>query len=209
MGQLLDQLRSRVEQLVSSMGYVGISLLMFLENIFPPIPSEVIMPFAGSLVAEGEFSFIGVLIAGTVGALTGSLAIYYIGRWIDEGRARHWFERYGKFILISEEDFDKALHAFDNHGKVMVLVGRVLPAIRSLISLPAGLEKMNLATFLFFTTIGTSIWNLALLGAGFYMGQNWESVVSFMDKYSLVFWMILGGLVIFFVFRRWRSSASK
>src|SRR5688572_26743486 len=209
MGQLLDQLRSWVEQLISSMGYVGISLLMFLENLFPPIPSEVIMPFAGSLVAEGEFSFMGVLIAGTMGALAGALAIYYVGRWIDEGRARRWFERYGKFILMSEEDFDKAIHAFDNHGKVMVLVGRVLPTIRSLISLPAGLEKMNLGTFLFFTAIGTSIWNLALLGAGFYMGQNWESVVSFMDKYSLVFWIIMGILVVFFVFRRWHSLADK
>lgn len=209
MGQLLDQLRSWVEQFISSMGYVGISILMFLENIFPPIPSEVIMPFAGSLVAEGEFSFVGVLIAGTIGALAGAVAIYYIGHWIDEGRARRWFERYGKFILMSEEDFDKAIHAFDNHGKLMVLVGRVLPTIRSLISLPAGLEKMNLATFLLFTAIGTSVWNLALLGAGFYMGQNWEAVVSFMDKYSLVFWIILGGLVAFYIFRRWRTSTGE
>ena len=109
MGQLLDQLRSWVEQLISSMGYVGISLLMFLENLFPPIPSEVIMPFAGSLVAEGEFSFVGVLTAGTIGALAGALAIYYLGRWVDEGRARGWFERYGKFVLMSEEDFDKTI----------------------------------------------------------------------------------------------------
>lgn len=209
MGQMLDQLRSWVEQLVSSMGYVGITFLMFLENIFPPIPSEVIMPFAGSLVAEGEFSFVGAMIAGTIGALAGAVAIYYIGRWVEEGRVRRWFEQYGKFALMSEEDFDKAIEAFDNHGKIMVLVGRVLPAIRSLISLPAGLEKMNLATFLFFTTIGTSIWNLALLGAGFYMGQNWETVVSFMDNYSLVFWIIIGGLVIFFMFKRWRSYTSE
>jgi membrane protein DedA with SNARE-associated domain len=167
------------------------------------------MPFAGSLVAEGEFSFVGVLIAGTIGALAGALAIYYIGHWIDEGRARHWFEHYGKFILMSEEDFDKAIQAFDNHGKIMVLVGRVLPTIRSLISLPAGLEKMNLGSFLLFTAIGTTIWNVALLGAGFYMGQNWETVVSFMDKYSLLFWLIIGILALFFVFRRWFSSANE
>jgi membrane protein DedA with SNARE-associated domain len=208
MGQLLEQLRAWVEQVISSMGYFGVALLMFLENIFPPIPSEVVMPFAGSLVSEGEFSFVGMMIAGTIGALAGALVIYYIGRWIDEDRARRWINKYGKFLLLSEEEFDKAIDAFNNHGKMMVLVGRVMPTIRSLISLPAGLERMNLIPFLIFTIIGTSIWNLILLGAGYYMGQNWQQVVSFVNTYSLVFYIIIGALIAYYIYKQVRSSSS-
>lgn len=208
MGQLLEQLRAWVEQMISSMGYFGVALLMFLENIFPPIPSEVVMPFAGSLVSRGEFSFAGMMIAGTIGALAGAVAIYYIGLSITEDRARHWVDKYGKFLLLSEEEFDKAIDAFNNHGKVMVLVGRVMPTIRSLISLPAGLERMKLMPFLTFTLIGTTIWNLILLGAGYYMGQNWQQVISFVDTYSLVFYIIIGALIAYYIYKQVRSSSS-
>jgi membrane protein DedA with SNARE-associated domain len=208
MGDLLEQLRSWVEQVIQSIGYVGIALLMFLENIFPPIPSEVVMPFAGSLTTSGELSLAGVLISGTIGALAGAVAIYYIGVWFGKSRVREWFENYGRYLLMSEEDFDKAIDTFNNHGKSMILVGRLMPTIRSLISLPAGLEKMNLPTFLLFTAIGTTIWNGLLTFGGVWMGNNWDQIKSFVDTYSYVFWGIVALLVIYFVVKRWRSYQS-
>ena len=194
-----------VEQIVSTMGYTGIALMMFVENIFPPIPSEVIMPFAGFLVNKGEMSLAGVLIAGTSGALAGAVAIYYIGVWIERSRIRHWFKEYGKYLLMSENDFDKAIDTFNHHGKKMILIGRVIPTIRSLISFPAGLERMNLGIFLFFTALGTAIWNVLLTYAGVILGQNWESVLSIIDKYEFAVWIILAGLAAFFVIKRVRS----
>ena len=207
MAQLLEQIRMWAEQLLSAMGYVGIALLMFLENIFPPIPSEVIMPFAGSLVSKGELNFVGALAAGTVGALFGVVAIYYIGIAISHDRAKQWFDRYGQYFLLSEDDFNQAMDKFDRHGPIMVLVGRLMPAIRSLISLPAGLNGMGLVKFLVYTAIGTTIWNLILLGAGFYLGSNWEQVLQFVDTYETVFWVILGLVVAYYIFRRVKAQS--
>lgn len=208
MAQLLDQIRQWAEQIVSTMGYLGIALLMLLENLFPPIPSEVIMPFAGSLVSTGEMNFVGVFIAGTIGALAGAIAIYYIGVAISEDRVRSWFKNYGKFFLLSEDDYDQAMSKFDKHGSKMVFVGRLMPAIRSLISLPAGLNRMQLLKFLLYTSIGTSLWNLILLGAGVYLGSNWQQVLSFVDTYEMVIWIILGVLVAYYIYRRLRSDPS-
>jgi len=205
MGNLLEQLRNWIEQVVQSIGYIGIALLMFVENIFPPIPSEVIMPFAGSLTTRGELNLAGVLISGTTGAVAGAVAIYYIGVWFGEARVRDWFQNHGRYLLMSEEDFDKAIETFNNHGKSMILVGRLMPTIRSLISLPAGLEKMNMATFLLFTAIGTTIWNAILTFGGVWMGNNWQQIKSFVDTYAYIFWGIIALLVIYFVVKRWRS----
>lgn len=206
MAQMLEQIRMWAEQVVSSLGYIGIALLMFIENIFPPIPSEVIMPFAGSLVTEGKMNFVFAFVAGTIGALAGAVAIYYIGVAVTEDRAQRWFKNYGRFLLMSKNDFDQAMEKFEKHGAKMVFVGRLMPAIRSLISLPAGLNRMQMMKFLLYTTLGTTIWNLLLLGAGFYLGKNWEQVISFVDTYEMVFWIIIGILVAIFVFRRARQS---
>ena len=208
MAQLLEQIRQWAEQIVSAMGYLGIALLMLLENLFPPIPSEVIMPFAGSLVSRGEMNFVGVFIAGTIGALAGAIAIYYIGVTISEDRVRRWFKNYGKFLLLSEDDYDQAMSKFEKHGGKMVFVGRLMPAIRSLISLPAGLNRMQLLKFLLYTSIGTSLWNLILLGAGVYLGSNWPRVLSFVDTYEMVIWVILAGLIAYYLYRRLRSDRS-
>jgi membrane protein DedA with SNARE-associated domain len=206
MASILEQLRTWVEQLIQSMGYIGIALLMFVENIFPPIPSEVVMPFAGSLVARGEMNMLWVMTSGTIGALAGAVAIYYIGVFITEQRAHHWFKDYGKYILTSEKDFNKAMSAFDDHGKVMVLVGRVMPTIRSLISLPAGLNDMNMGTFLFYTILGTTAWNLLLAYGGFMLGQNWKRIVSWVDTYGYVIWALIGLFIIYLIVRRVRQG---
>lgn len=209
MAELLDQMRIWVEQAILTMGYFGIALVMFIENIFPPIPSEVIMPFAGSLVAKGELSFTGVMIAGTVGAVGGAVAIYYIGVWIEESKIRDWFGHYGRYLLMSEADFDRAMETFDNNGKQMVLVGRLLPTIRSLISLPAGLEEMRVAPFLLYTALGTVVWNIILAYGGFLLGQNWEAILAWIGRYEITIWVGLGILAVYFVYRRLRDRAQE
>lgn len=205
MAELLEQTRLWVEQAILAMGYFGIALVMFIENIFPPIPSEFIMPFAGSLVAKGEMSFAGVLISGTIGAVAGAIGIYYVGVWVEAPRIRDWFSQYGRYLLMSEGDFDQAMETFGHNGKKMVLVGRVMPTVRSLISLPAGLEEMNMATFLFYTTLGTVVWNIALAYAGLLLGQNWETVLDWVNRYEIAIWVILAILAIYFVYRRVRQ----
>lgn len=209
MATILQQLQTWVQEIIASMGYVGIVLLMILENLFPPIPSEIVMPFAGSLAARGEFNIVGVFIAGTLGAVAGAVIIYYLGVWLSEDWLRNWFKNYGYIILMSEDDYENALAKFDKHGRKMVLIGRVMPAIRSLISIPAGLNKMALPTFLLYTTLGTAIWNVILLGAGYALGENWQRVMQFLRTYEYIFWAIIGLLVIYYVFKRLRSRSKE
>ena len=160
------------------------------------------MPLAGFLVDRGEMSFIGVVAAGTLGALLGALVIYYLGLKVGESRVRNWFQAYGSYLLMSEDDFDRALEKFEGNGKKIVLLGRLIPGARSLISLPAGLEQMNLGHFLLLTTIGTVIWNVILTAAGLMLGRNWQEVLGIIDTYELVVWLILGILVAIFIARR-------
>ena len=181
---------------------------MFIENLFPPIPSEVVMPFAGFLVDKGEMSFTGVMLAGTLGAVVGAVAIYFIGMKLGEKRLRNWVETNGKCLLMSKDELDSSLETFNNHGKKMVLIGRLIPTIRSLISIPAGLKKMNIIVFLIFTLIGTTIWNLVLAGGGVYLGQNWEQVLGWLDIYSSIIYTVLGGLLLFYIVKQVRKRRS-
>ena len=189
------------------MGYPGIVLLMFIENLFPPIPSEVVMPFAGFLVDKGEMSFLGVMLAGTLGAVLGAVAIYYIGLRLDEERLRSWVDSNGKYLLLSEDELDSSLDTFNNHGKKMVFLGRLIPTLRSLISVPAGVQKMNIPVFLLLTVVGTILWNLALTGAGVVLGRNWERVLTWIDAYSYVIYAILGVLLLYYVGKKvWQRA---
>ena len=189
------------------MGYPGIVFLMFIENLFPPIPSEVVMPFAGFLVDKGEMSFLGVMLAGTLGAVLGAVAIYYIGLRLGEERLRSWVDSNGKYLLLSEDELDSSLDTFNNHGKKMVFLGRLIPTLRSLISVPAGVQKMNIPVFLLLTVVGTILWNLALTGAGVVLGRNWERVLTWIDAYSYVIYAILGVLLLYYVGKKvWQRA---
>jgi membrane protein DedA with SNARE-associated domain len=130
MAAILDQLRLVIEQVIRTMGYPGISLLMLVENLFPPIPSEVVMPFAGFLVDEGDMSFILVLIAGTIGAGLGAIVIYFVGTLVSEHQIRTWIEHNGKWFLMSVEDYNRASQSFDKYGNIMILAGRLIPGVR-------------------------------------------------------------------------------
>ena len=172
MAQIIDQLRMIIEQIILAMGLPGITIVMFAENLFPPIPSELVMPFAGFVVGQGKASFLPVWAAGTFGAVLGAVVLYYIGRWADEPIVRRFVRRFGKWFLLSETDLDRVLLAFARHGEAIVFFGRLIPIVRSLISLPAGMQRMPMGKFLLFTTLGAAIWTAVLTAAGVILGAQ-------------------------------------
>lgn len=202
MAQIIDQLRMIIEQIILTIGLPGITIVMFAENLFPPIPSELVMPFAGFVVGQGKAGFLPVWAAGTFGAVAGAVVLYYIGRWADEPIARRFVRRFGKWFLLSEADLDRALQAFTRHGEVIVFFARLIPIVRSLISLPAGMQRMPMGKFLLFTTLGASIWTAVLTAAGVILGANWDQIMDIMRRYEQLTLVALGVLVIaFFIIR--------
>ena len=199
MSQILEQIAEFVQSLILQIGYPGVAIVMFLENVFPPIPSEVVMPFAGFLVGRGELSFVGIWIAGTLGAVLGAVVLYYIGMWFGDAVIRNFLRRYGKWIMTSEADYDRALKIFEKYGNVVVFFGRLIPLVRSIISLPAGANHMPLPRFLLFTTLGAAIWTGALAYAGVVLGENWEEIIGFIDQYQDLTVIVLVVLVVLVV----------
>ncbi len=198
----LETLSTWIQELILSIGYPGIVLVMAVENIFPPIPSELVLPFGGALSANGEMSFWGVVAAGTVGSVIGAAVLYLVGYMAREAGIRRLVAAYGRYVLISEGDIDRAAQWFERYGESAVLFGRLLPIIRSLISVPAGYTRMNFGKFLLFTTLGTLLWSFLLTFIGRALGENWETISDFTGPYQNA---MLGVLVLFaIVFLGWR-----
>ena len=170
--------------LIERMGYVGIALLMFLENLFPPIPSELIMPLSGFTASRGNLNIAGVILAGTIGSVAGALFWFYVGRWVGDDRLKRWADRHGRWITMTARDVEKADRWFDRHCHWAVLVGRLIPTVRTLISIPAGIFEMGLRRFLIFSTVGTLIWSAALAGAGYALGSEYETVSRYLGPVS-------------------------
>lgn len=166
------------------LGLAGVTLMMFLENVFPPIPSELIMPMAGFSSAMGDMNIVAVIIAGTLGSVLGALPLYYLGTMFDEQHLYKLAEKYGKYLLIKPSDITNATHWFNKHGKAVVFFGRMIPAIRSLISIPAGMNRMPMLPFLVLTTLGSAIWTTLLAYAGYVLGANYEQVAEFIAPIS-------------------------
>lgn len=202
MAGIITQLRFWIQEAIDSFGYVGVALMMFVENIFPPIPSEAVMPFAGFLVTRGTFNLAGIIVAGTVGSVAGALFIYYLGVWLTKQRVRRLIRRYGQWFLVEESDFERAITLFHEHGWVMIFVGRLIPGVRSVISLPAGLDRMPMVPFLAFTALGTGLWSALLAYAGFVLGDNWQRVLVFLDQYQTALLIIVVLCILIFVGRR-------
>lgn len=195
-----------IQNLMDSLGYPGIVLLMVLENVFPPIPSELILPSAGFAASRGDLSFVGVVLAGTLGSVLGTLPLYFIGRVFSEERLVAWAERHGKWLALSGDDIRKADDWFDRHGPQAVLFGRMVPGIRSLLSLPAGMSGMALPTFLLYSAIGSALWAGVLTGAGYLLGDHYERVSEYVGPASTV---IVVGLIVaaaVWVIRRRRQA---
>lgn len=203
---MAEWIAQQVISLMSSLGYWGIGLLMFLENIFPPIPSELIMPLAGFTVAKGKMNFGIAVFAGTVGTMAGTYAWYYLGRLVNYQRLQTWTERYGKWIRVTAKDIDRVNDWFNKHGSKAVFFGRMVPGIRTLISLPAGINNMPLVSFTIYSTIGTFIWTLALTLAGYLLGEDYASIENYIAPVSKVVLFGLLGLVGYVVFKKTRSN---
>jgi len=209
LGAILDAIKIWTESVISTMGYPGLVLVMFLENIFPPIPSEVVLPLAGNLTNTGRFSMFGVIFWGMIGALIGALIFYYLGKWFSEDRLRRLIEKYGKWALLEVEDFDRAIEFFNKRGQFTIFFGRMVPIVRSLISIPAGLAEMNLPIFCFYTILGTALWNAVLAVAGRILGKEWPLVIEWVGTYQNVVLVVGFAAVAVFVFTRVRRILGK
>ncbi len=192
--------------IMQTMGYPGIGLLMFLENIFPPIPSELIMPAAGFAATSGGLTLWGAILAGIIGSVLGQLPLYYLGRVVGRRRLKRWADKHGRWLMVSAASIDRADASFNRHGKSAVFFCRVVPGLRSFISIPAGVAKMNLATFLIWTTLGTSIWTSALTTLGYVLGRNYERVSEYMGPVSTTVTVLLIAAVVVWVVRRRRKA---
>lgn len=179
---------------VTEGGYVGIAALMFLENIFPPIPSELIMPLAGFSAARGELNIILVILSGSIGALCGAVPWYLLGRLFGKRRVKGLARRLGRWFVMSEDDVEKACTWFHRYGAAMVFFGRFIPAVRTLISVPAGITRLNFWTFLGFSALGTVLWTSFLALAGYVLETQYERVAVWLDpgtKIVVAFFVIL------------------
>ena len=188
-----------ITDIMDQFGYMGIFLLIALENIFPPIPSEVILTFGGFMTSTTAMSVTGVVIVSTVGSVAGAIVLYGIGRLIDVERMEKIVDRWGHLLRLTRKDIHKANDWFAKYGVWTVFFCRLVPLIRSLISIPAGMAHMNMGLFLLFTTLGTLIWNTILVNVGAAVGSSWESIVGYMDIYSNIVYAILALLVVLFI----------
>jgi membrane protein DedA with SNARE-associated domain len=180
-------------EVMDRLGYVGIAALTALENLVPPIPSEVILPLAGFEAGRGNFELPLVILAATVGSLVGALILYAVGSTFGERRLRRFIERYGRYALINMNDLDVSLGWFGRHGNKAVLIGRLLPGIRSLVSIPAGISNMSMPRFLLLTAIGSGTWNTLLVGAGWILGEQWDRVEDYSGPIE---YAVLAGMFI-------------
>ncbi|MEC2158748.1 DedA family protein [Virgibacillus halodenitrificans] len=177
--------------IMSEFGYMGIMFLIALENIFPPIPSEVILTFRGFMTTTSKLSVIGVITSATAGSVVGAIILYMIGLQLDVAKLEKIVDRWGHVLRITKKDIHKADGWFDKYGPWTVFFCRFVPLIRSLISIPAGMSNMNVGLFLLFTTLGTLIWNIVLVNLGASLGNSWEVVVEYMGIYSKVIYVVL------------------
>lgn len=168
-----------VEKAVTALGYWGVALLTFAENLFPPIPSEVIMPLAGFTASRGQLDVAMTIVAGSAGSLAGTALYYWAGLAIQEASLRRWIQEHGKWIAMGEDDLEKAIRWFDRHGRWALLICRFVPGLRTIISLPAGISRTSPVVFFAFSTVGVVIWTTALTYAGVALGKNYERVQNY------------------------------
>ncbi|WP_108663386.1 DedA family protein [Acuticoccus kandeliae] len=179
-------------------GYVGLALLMLFENVFPPIPSEIIMPLAGYVASRGDMNLALTILAGTLGSVGGAAFWYYVGWWLGLARVHRFIARYGRWLTITNEEIDKIHAWFARHSESAVLIGRLLPTIRTLISIPAGVAQMSPGRFLVYTTIGTTAFTAVLAVAGYLLGTQYRVVEAWMNPISNV---IVASVVVSYLWR--------
>ena len=206
---MLGDLANWVQDVINQFGYLGVALLVVIENVFPPIPSEIVLPFAGFVAQQGasavnagadgaqsDTTVIGMMIAATIGSVVGALILYFISAAIGPQRLRQFVERFGKWFGVKTADLVRAEEWFDRRSVAAVLVGRCVPLIRSIVSIPAGFRRMKLTSFVVLTAIGSAVWNIALIGAGAVLGDQWERVGEYVGVFQ---WLVIVAILVLIV----------
>ena len=188
---------SWIIDLIESMGYAGIALLMALENVVPPVPSELIMPLGGFTAARGELSLTLVIVVGTLAALVGTLPWYAAGRWLDRDRVDAWVDRHGHWLTLDREELERAMRWFEHH-RWIITVGRLIPGVRTVVSLPAGFSKMGLPQYLLYSVLGIAAWTGLLAYLGHLLGDRYEQVATYLGP---VTWGVIGIATLIYVVR--------
>jgi membrane protein DedA with SNARE-associated domain len=192
--------------IMETLGYWGIAFLMFLDNVFPPIPSEVIMPSAGYAASQGQLQLLGVILAGSIGSILAAALLYRIGYQFSHEAIFRFVDRYGKYLFIKTNDVIRSLEWFEKYGHRIVFFGRMIPAVRSLISIPAGMSRMSFWKFMLFSGLGTLIWTTFLACVGFYLGENQALMQQIFHRVGYITLTLSIILIIWLVYRRVRAQ---
>lgn len=187
-----------ITSLIDTMGAFGVGIVMFLENVFPPIPSELVMPLAGFNAAQGRASLFAVFVLGTIGTVLGAWLWYEVGRRLGRDRLRRFIGKYGIWLTLSHDDIESAFDWFNRHDKGATFFGRMIPGVRTMISVPAGIAEMSLPRFLVYTTAGSALWNMALIAAGYLLESQYDRVVDYLNPVTN---LILGVIAVAYVYR--------
>lgn len=207
-------MQEMIIQIMNQFGYIGVAFLIMIENLFPPIPSEIILTFGGFMTTSTSLELWGMVLASTVGSLIGALILYAIGRILNVDRLEQLISgKLGRILRLKTGDIRKAESWFLKRGKATIFFCRFVPVIRSLISIPAGCAKMKLPSFILLTTLGTLIWNTVLVSLGASVGDNWESIAGIFDSYSsiaaLILALIFGSALLLFIKKRFLTKTIK
>ena len=202
---MLSNLTDWVVKVIDALSYIGVALLVALENLFPPIPSEVVLPFAGFVARDGNANLVGMIAAATVGSMVGAWVLYGVAAAIGPERLEALVVAHGRWIRLSVHDLEKAERWFDRRAVVAVLVGRCVPLIRSLVSIPAGLRRMSLPVFSLYTLLGSLLWNTGLIGAGYLLRDQWDSVEPVISWFQYLVIALMVGFLVRFALSRFRS----
>ncbi len=190
--------------------YIGVFLLIMIENVFPPIPSEVILLFGGFMTTYTKLNIVGMVVASTLGSIFGAIILYYIGKIFNKDRLKKLISgKLGKILRLKVSDIDNADSWFDNKGNKTVFFCRFIPLIRSLISIPAGMSEMSMVKFLLYTLFGSLIWNTVLIIVGSVVGENWTKIVGILDTYSHIVVIILFIIVVIGIYFFYRKRSNK
>jgi len=206
LSQFLASLTQFVTNIILTFSYPGIIFVTVVENIVTPIPSEIVFPWTGFLASQGKMNVLLISLSGAVGGLIGAIILYYIGYKLNSEKTKILVKNYGKYIFVKIEDLDKADEWFKKRGNLAIFVGRLIPIVRSLISLPAGYSKMNLFNFSFLTFLGTFIWSFVLTGLGYILGENWELVTKYLSKYEKLALASLIAVTVIFTYKHLRKN---
>ncbi|MFF3864910.1 DedA family protein [Micromonospora sp. NPDC001898] len=195
-----------VASVIDSLGAVGVAALVALESIIPPIPSEIVLAMAGYLAAEGRFNLVLIVVAATVGSVVGALVLYWLGAAVGEDRLKRWLDH---IPLVDRDDLEKADRWFERHGRWAVLIGRVVPVVRSLVSIPAGANRMPLVEFVLLTTLGSGVWNALIVGAGFALGSRWEEVDQYSSWFNYAIFAVFGVMILSWAVKKVRRRRAR